>query len=130
MILDTTFLVDLIRGNPDARSALDRLEAGSDPLLVPTPTLYELWEGIERSTKPIRELEVVERIIEAYPQVDLDSAAAKRAGRISARLIQRGEDVDDVDILIAGIALERKVPVVTRNKKHFRRIDDLRLVEY
>lgn len=130
MILDTTFLVDIIRGDQAALALLDRLEAGSDPLLIPTPVLYELWEGIERSTKPLREAQAVARTVEAYPLLDIDAAAAKRAGRISGNLIRRGETIDDIDVFIAGIALERGYPLITRNLKHFDRIDGLRVVGY
>lgn len=130
MILDTSFLIDLMRKDPAALSLLDRIESGSEPLRVPTPVFYELWEGVERSQKPIRELGAVEEALESYPPLELNVAAAKRAGRLSAAQLRRGYDVDDVDLLIAGMAIEAGEAVVTRNEKDFGRIDDLRLIGY
>ena len=86
MILDTSFLIDVLRRDPAALALLDRLETGSESLHIPAPVAYELWEGIERSTNPIRELDAVKRTLEAYPPLDLTTDAAKRAARLSARL--------------------------------------------
>jgi len=35
--------------------------------------------------------------------------------------------VDDIDLLIAGIAIENEMILVTNNEKHFRRIPDLKI---
>lgn len=130
MILDTAFIVDLMRSDESALALLGDIEAGPDPLHVPSPVIYELWEGIERSEKPIRELDVVEATLEDYPLIELSHGAAKRAGRVSARLIRRGERIGDVDILLAGIALARREAIVTRNEKDFGRVEDLEFVTY
>ncbi len=114
----TRFLVDIMQEDPRALALLDELEEGPDPLHVPSLVYDELSEGIERSTKPIRERTAVEETLESYPPVGLDPSSAMRAGWTLARLITKGERIGGIDLLIAGIALERREAVVTSNKKH------------
>lgn len=47
-----------------------------------------------------------------------------------ATLRQRGTPLDDIDLLIAGIALSNNLLLVTQNEKHFRRITDLKLDDW
>ena len=63
MILGTSFIIDVMRRDADALALLDRLEAGSESLHIPGPVYYELWEGIERSTDPLRERDAVEQTL-------------------------------------------------------------------
>ena len=50
---------------------------------------------------------------------------AKRAGDLLAALESRGEGIGIEDVLIAATALVHGLVVVTRNVKHFDRIEEL-----
>lgn len=130
MILDTTVLVDLLRGDKGAKARVRQLEGEGAVLWVPTPAVFELWEGVERADRPEREREAVESILRAYTVLPFESRHAARAGSLSGRLVRRGEMLDPVDAEIAGMALEERLPVLTRNTKHFRRVPDLAVETY
>ena len=130
MILDTTLLVDLLRGNADARDQVAALEHAGELLWVPTPVLFELWEGIERADRPERERKRVEEILHAYTLIDFDARHAARAGQLSGALIRRGEMIDPIDAQIAGAALVEGRPVLTRNVRHFERVPGLHVKDY
>lgn len=130
MILDTSFIVDLLRGDEVALDLLGELESGSEALRIPSLVYYELWEGIERTERPLREFEQVATVLASYPSADLAPGAAVAAGRVSARLIRTGEMLDDVDVLLAGIALDRDEALVTRDADDFARVPDLDVVTY
>lgn len=130
MILDTSFVVDALRGSPPALNLRSELEGGSDALRIPAPVLYELWEGIERSRSPPAELELIEETLGAYPIVEFSARHAKRAGALSGSLGRRGVNIGDVDLMIAGIALEEGETVLTRNARDFERVPDLRVRTY
>jgi len=51
MILDTSFIIDLMRKDSDAIAKLEELEKKLIPRIVTTPTLFELWSGIIQSNK-------------------------------------------------------------------------------
>jgi tRNA(fMet)-specific endonuclease VapC len=57
--------------------------------------------------------------------VPLSEKSAKKSAEIYATLRQSGTTVDDIDLLIAGIAIEYGYTLVTNNDKHFRRIPGL-----
>lgn len=130
MIADTTVLVDLLRGVVASRDRVAALEREGDSLRVPTPAVYELWEGVERSAHPARELFAVEELLRDFPVLAFELRHATRAGTVSGALARRGLSMDDIDLLIAGMALQEQEAVLTRNLKDFRRVPGLRVETY
>lgn len=55
--------------------------------------------------------------------IDIDTAIAELAGQI-----RRETGIATPDALIAATALERSFPLLTRNRRHFERVDDLVVV--
>jgi tRNA(fMet)-specific endonuclease VapC len=47
-----------------------------------------------------------------------------------AQLRKEGKPIDDIDLLIAGIALENNLVLVTNNRKHFERIPQLEIIDW
>jgi tRNA(fMet)-specific endonuclease VapC len=55
----------------------------------------------------------------------LTQTACTFAANFYAQLRRQGKPIDDIDLLIAGIALEHKLVLATRNVGHFDRIEGL-----
>jgi len=55
---------------------------------------------------------------------------ASLTGRVANNLRARGRPIGDIDTLIAGQALARGWTAVTRNVRHFGRVEDLPLVDW
>jgi predicted nucleic acid-binding protein len=130
MILDATFLVDLLRRDRAAVARARALEAQGETLWVPAPAVYELWNGVERADRPMEEARKLESILRDYTVIELSAAAAATAGRIAGVLARRGTILHTVDALIAGIALEEGDAVLTRNTRDFQKIAELEIVVY
>jgi len=130
VIVDTTLLVDLLRGDPEAKAEVERLEATGAVLWIPTPVIFELAEGIERADRPPSERARVDAVLEGYTVLDFTRVHASRAGETSGNLIRRGSMIDPVDAQVAGIALVERLPVLTRNVKHFARVPGLETATY
>ena len=62
--------------------------------------------------------------------LDLDKNSAILAAKIEADLRNNGEIIDVEDIMIAAISINNNETLVTRNKKHFERIKDLKIETY
>ncbi|HVL86659.1 MAG TPA: PIN domain-containing protein [Candidatus Thermoplasmatota archaeon] len=129
-ILDTTFLIDVLRGHERAVDLLARLEPKRDPLSISAVTLAEFHRGFGTVNVPdavrARVVETVEgRIVHA-----LDEQAARIAGEIEARAWRKGEPLDPEDAMIAATALSRGEALVTRRTTVFGRIEGLRLQTY
>lgn len=129
-VADTSFLIDLMRGDPRAMRRRAELEAGGGAVSVPAVVLYELERGAEGSRAPDAERERMRLVLTARPVLPLDEAAARSAGTIDGALARRGTPIDPEDAMIAGTALARAEPLVTRNIRHFGRIPGLRLETY
>jgi predicted nucleic acid-binding protein len=67
--------------------------------------------------------------LELLAVVPLDRASADQAALIRQRLECSGVSIGMADSLIAGIPLANGLPLFTRNRRHFERIEGLRLVD-
>lgn len=130
MILDTTFLVDLARGDPAARALLEAAESGSEALRVPAPALAKFWEAVERSRHPPRERERVRAVLDAAPAVPFAPEHAALAGRLLGAAAREGAPMDPFDAMVAAVAVHEDESLVTRNVRDFERVPDLRLRTY
>jgi len=54
----------------------------------------------------------------------------KISAEIYSDLRKKGELIDDIDILIAGIAKANNLVLVTHNRSHFERIMDLEIEDW
>jgi tRNA(fMet)-specific endonuclease VapC len=127
---DTSFLIDLMMGDQGAVQKAERLLRESVLILVGTPSVFELYVGVGMSVRSEEEREKVVSILRSLTQLPLDPNSAVRAGLIYARKTKEGSKIDPEDAMLAGIAVENKEPLLTRNKRHFLGIEDLKIEDY
>lgn len=113
VLVDTNFIIDLMRGDSEAIEKAEELEGSSEKISVPTPVILELWEGIERSGSSTEEEEKVMRFLESFVEIPLKKKHAKIAGRKSGELVRNGVVLDPVDIMIGGMAISEGEVLVT-----------------
>ena len=84
----------------------------------------------------VRNADAGEKLIEssnallaALHIIPFDAAAAQSAADARFALERIGQTIGMADYLIAGTCLSRSAQLITRNRAHFSRIADLRLVE-
>jgi tRNA(fMet)-specific endonuclease VapC len=130
MLADTTFIIDLMLNDSGAVGKAKNLADEAIPILIGTPTLFELFVGVGLSVKAEAEREKVQGAISSLTHIPLDAASASRAGLVYARRVRDGSRIDAEDAMLAGIALENDQPILTRNKKHFSGIPGLRVEDY
>lgn len=116
MILDACFLIDLLADDAAAVAKLDEIH---DRLLaVPTLTYTEVGVGFDPASQ---ESQRFEEIMDRVVLVPYDGDAARRAVDIQRQLRAQGAQIGAVDGMVAGVALARDAPVVTRNVEEFSR---------
>lgn len=130
MIQDTSFIVDLLRGDEDAKRFHDIVEKESRPQKVSAVTVLELYEGVTRSGIPETKRVRILGVLETKHVVSADRAVMRKAGKLSGELINNGERIEREDCIIAATALLNDEPVITSNTEHFDRIDDLDVRSY
>jgi tRNA(fMet)-specific endonuclease VapC len=123
MLLDTSFLIDLMNGDEDAVEKARELETDLVQQRLSSMTLFELTYGIARAVDSEAEREKVERVLASKPVHPADTAVMRKAGRLAGELQNDGNPVGDGDVIIGATATILDEPVLTRNVEDFERLD-------
>ncbi len=127
ILLDSTFLIDVLRGRPETEKILN----SSEKLLTTQINMYEIMTGIFLKKETASRFLQVKEFFEQISVLPLEDNGILKAAEINARLLQKGEIIEDCDCLTAGIALSNGITtIVTKNKKHFERIKELKIMNY
>ncbi|MGH3541484.1 MAG: type II toxin-antitoxin system VapC family toxin [Mycobacterium sp.] len=121
VVVDTDLVIDFLRGKGPGASLVRELIV-SHRLRVTAITAFELRVGADFLVRRDEILRLVHS--RTFP---LDSRSALRAGELAATLRGAGQDIGLADYLQAGICLNFDLPFATRNRKHFSRVEGLRL---
>lgn len=123
VVVDTDLIIDFLRGKgPGARLVRDLI--AKHRLRVTAITAFELRVGADFLARRDDILRLVQS--RTFP---LDSRSALRAGELAAMLRGGGQDIGLADCLQAGICMNYDLPFATRNRKHFDRVEGLRLLD-
>mgnify|MGYP001614450096 CR=1 FL=1 len=132
LCLDTTFLIDLLKKREDACRKFQEIE--DEELGTTQINVYEIKAGIYRrigTEMDNGQLKLFNQMIASLGMMPLDTGAIDEAAKINGKLTHKGEIINDLDILIAGICIANNCKtIVTKNKKHFERIDGLEVETY
>lgn len=122
MILDTSYLIDLMAGDDDAHGKGRELVATGEPQLVPAVVAYELRRGAVKAGSD-DERRRVNNVLDMYTTVPLRTETAERAGLLhgEADLDAGGNaGLDQVYPMIAAVAAAFDDAVLTDNADDFR----------
>ncbi len=123
MILDTSFILDLWDEKPDAVAKARAVDARGEAIYLPTPVLFELWEGVARSDRPRSEEAKVVEFTSAHELLPFNDRDAREAGLLSGHLSRSGRMMGTVDVQIAGMAKARRQGLLATDRR-FRELAD------
>lgn len=121
MIIDSSYLFDLMSGDETAFSKGVQLVEAGEMQWLPTPVVAEAYYGVATVRSNTTEQEVRNRLL-GYPRVDVDEEVARVAGELLASADDRtGENagVGPNDAYIAAIAEILNDAVLTANVDDF-----------
>ena len=128
-LLDTNAIIAMMtRRSAAMLRRVEAKEPGS--LAIPSIVAHELYFGAYRSRKVDFNLETLRLLFSDLVLLDFDREDARAAGEIRADLARRGTPIGSYDVLIAGQAIARGLPLVTNNIAEFERIAGLRLEDW
>lgn len=129
--LDTSEIVAGLRSrSPGERTAFDTARERAIPLVVSAVAVHELVSGALGSARPAFQMDLLASYLGDIQQEDFTPDDATASGRLRAALKRQGAPIGDIDTLIAGQALARGWAVVTRNIRHFGRVEGLVLIDW
>jgi predicted nucleic acid-binding protein len=132
--LDSSVIIDILRGRNSAEVIENKLDSADEEIFIPAPVIIELIRGFylksSKSNIKENEKERIDKFLSSFVILDLDKESAIKSGEIEAELINSGELIDLEDIMIAAIAVKNDETLITKNKKHFEKIKDLKVQSY
>jgi predicted nucleic acid-binding protein len=114
---DTCAWIDYFRPEGDALGQLVERAIASDSVYVCGPVLYELIQGARSEKERVS----LTSALGALPYLEMTEAIWIKAGQLSAALRKAGKTIPLSDILIATLAIEHNLAVMTVDV-HFRNI--------
>lgn len=113
LVVDTSILIDYLRGGTKWKELLLKVEEGTE-FYLPTIVIFELFSG--KSSADSRILNRITILLKYFQQIELSEDIAERAGKLYRDINKR---FDVPDYIIAASALNIGGTVATLNRKHF-----------
>lgn len=130
MILDTSFILDLWDEQPDAVAKARQIDARGETVYIPTPVLYELWEGVARSERPRAEAAKVLDFAGGHELLPFSETDAREASLLSGRLSGSGRMMGTIDVQIAGMAKARGQTLLATDRRFRELAAEIRIEKY
>ncbi|HLO88107.1 MAG TPA: type II toxin-antitoxin system VapC family toxin [Nostocaceae cyanobacterium] len=92
-------------------------------------TYYEVVSGLKHRDAQ-KQLISFEEFVSYNTVVPLTTNSTKISADIYANLRNKGTPIDDIDILIAGIAIANDLIIVTNNVRDFGKIENLEIQDW
>jgi predicted nucleic acid-binding protein len=113
VLLDTTVLIDVLRGRRAADRLLGLRSAGEVPFVC-CINVEEIWRGIRPGEEG-----AAAKLVDGLRLADLGVAEGRRAGRWRREAAARGITLSQADCLIAAATVGVGAKLATGNPKHF-----------
>ena len=107
ILIDTDILIEYAKG---------RMDIPDLPIYISEITLFEYIRGTDDPDKFKKILE------ESFPVIWIDNDIILKAVEIWIRLREKGEVLDDRDLIIGSTAIVKGLKLYTLNKRHFDRL--------
>ncbi len=124
VMVDTSILIDFYRKTDKNNSLWIALVRQGYDFAISAITKYEIYSGASKG-----QVEYWNRILQAVTVIPFDESAVNTAVEINTTLKQKRKQIDLADLFIGATAVANNLPFATLNKKHFDRIQGLRIVE-
>ncbi len=124
ILADTDVLIDFLVGVQPVKNQIAQY-IKAERLETTAITCFELLSGADQTKRG----HAVRQLLDALNVLPLDREAARHAAEVRRKLDQAGQTIGMGDSLIAGIALAHSLPLFTRNRAHFERVEKLELVK-
>jgi len=122
-LLDTNIISFYLKGDPSLK---EKVLNNIGSIAISIISYYEIVSGLQ-SINATKRIDEFDKFCELIDIVNLDKASILASCKIYSSLKKSGNLIDDIDILIAGIAKSNNLVMVTDNTQHFERIEGLKV---
>ena len=125
-LIDTDILSYYFKGDSLVVENVKKYLSEYDIIEISLITYYEIMSGLLHKNAH-KQLEIFNYFVTENIIIALTEESCKISSEIYSKLRISGELIDDIDLLIAGVAIENEMTFVTNNENHFGRISGLKI---
>jgi predicted nucleic acid-binding protein len=127
---DTSFLIDFLRGEKEARKAYLELKSKDYNFATTVVNVFELFRGVDKRGRIKSEEDAVRELTSRLLVWDLTIDAAERASRIYTNLERTGTIIGLNDCFTAAIAASNGCQRIVSLDEHFDKIPGIENMSY
>ena len=126
-LVDTVWVIDHFCKAGKVTKKLEEL--APEGLALSIISLAELYEGIYYAHNPIQSEAMLEDFLASDLVVlGIDEEICRIFGKERGRLRRQGQNISDLDLLIAATCLRYDLTLLSNNRKHFKMVKGLRII--
>lgn len=125
-LVDTDILSFYFKGDQKVVNKFNSYLREFDVINISIITYYEILGGLKFKNAE-RQIKEFEEFVANNTIIHISEDSAKISGDVYADLRQNGITIGTSDILIAGIAIENELTLITNNEKHYESIKGLKI---
>lgn len=129
VLVDTDILSLFFRNNHKVVSNFKNYLSKYEKINLSIITYYEILSGLKHRDA-LKQLDLFLEFAKHNTLLPLTEEAIIISSDLYANLRKAGKTIDDIDILIAGVALSNNLVLVTNNEDHFRNIEGLEIINW
>lgn len=126
--LDSSFLIDILNGKKEALKKLEEIK--EEDTFTTSISEFEILTGAYNKNYSNEKIKKIVSLFNGISVHSFDSNASLRASIICSDLVKKGMEIEDKDCMIAGTALSNNCKTIITNDKHFKRINELKVISY
>ncbi|MBN1803526.1 MAG: type II toxin-antitoxin system VapC family toxin [Candidatus Lokiarchaeota archaeon] len=132
VLLDTNIIIGFLRGREDIVIKYNKLTRSQIDKSITVYNIAELFDGINRVQSPARmkeQLKIVDLMLNEFDKrkkiFSLTREGAKKFAELKLSLERKGTLIPIMDLLIGTIAILNDFKLITSDKKHFEKLNNL-----
>ena len=126
VLVDTDILSLYFRGDKKVKNKFQTYLKNFNFINISIITYYEILSGLKYKDAK-KQLSKFKEFCNENNILELTLNSTEISANLYERLRKEGNLIDDIDLLIAGIAIENELIVATNNENHFRKIKEIKI---
>ena len=128
-LIDTNILSFFFRNHSLVVERFQAYLNDHDKINISIITYYEIVSGLKHRDAQ-KQLTSFQEFVSYNTVLPLSTSSATISADIYANLRNKGTPIDDIDILIAGIAIANDLIIITNNIRDFGKIENLEIRDW
>ena len=125
-LIDTDWAIDYLNDKEPVASKIEELRKEGIGLSI--VSLAELYEGVHNSRDPEASEGRLLAFLSGVVILGIDEGICRTFGKGRGKLRKKGLLIGDLDLLIGSTSLHYEIPLCTNNRKHYERIEGLKVI--